>query len=242
MGKYSEKHAKLYLKAGLISLIPFIVLFVSSIHGLPYSNWGRFEIDKGMIMGISATFSSFFIMLPYRTWKSGLNGERTVIKNISDKLSSEYSIFNDVLLADGKRKGDIDHLIVGPTGIFVVETKNNKETVSYNGYKWMGITKNPSNQVEVNAFRLKDLLKYCEVFENREPYVNAIVVFSNKKVTLNLSHEENLKWSKIIKLNNQADMSLSNYITNKSVIFTLDEIGLIEQFIIPKISNFDKPL
>jgi hypothetical protein len=117
-----------------------------------------------MLMGISATFSTIFIMLPYRTWKSGLTGEKIVIKNISDKLSSDYSIFNDVLLADGKRKGDIDHLIVGPTGIFVIETKNSKEMVSYDGYKWTGMTKDSSNQVEINAFRLKDILKKCEVF------------------------------------------------------------------------------
>ncbi len=230
MGKYSEKHARKYLKVGLIFSIPYIILFVTSIQGLPiYYDWGRFDIVKGSLMGMSITFSLLFVMLPYQTWKSGLNGERAVIKNISDKLSSEYSIFNNVLLADGKRKGDIDHLIVGPTGIFVIETKNNKETVSYNGYKWMGISRNPSNQVEINAFRLKDILKDCEVFENREPYVNALVVFSNKKVKLNLSREENLKWSTVIKLNNQADKSLSNYITNKSIVFTPYEIGLFRR-------------
>jgi Nuclease-related domain len=110
-------------------------------------------------------------------------------------------------------------LIVGPTGVFVIETKNNKETVTYDGYNWKGITKNPSNQVEVNAFRLKDLLKECEVFSKREPYVNAIVVFSNSKLKLNLSHEETLKWPKIIRIKSQSDKSLSNYITNKSIVF-----------------------
>lgn len=243
MGKYSEKHAKKYLRVGLIFLIPFLILFITSIQGLPiYCNWGAFEMDKGMLMGISATFSIIFFMLPYRTWKSGLTGERTVIKNVSDKLSSEYSIFNNVLLADGKRKGDIDHLIVGPTGIFVLETKNNKETVSYDGYNWTGITKNPSNQVEVNAFRLKDLLKDCKVFENRIPYVNALVVFSNNKIKLNLIHEENLRWSKVVRLRNQADRSLSDFITEKAILFTPNEIGLIEQFIITRISNFEQPL
>jgi hypothetical protein len=87
MGKYSEKQARKYLKVGLIFLIPFILLFITSIKGLPiYLSWGTFEVDKGMLMGISATFSTFFIMLPYRNWKSGLNGERAVIKNISDSF------------------------------------------------------------------------------------------------------------------------------------------------------------
>src|SRR4030065_2167979 len=112
MGTYSEKQARKYLKVGLISLIPLVILFLINIDELPfYMNWGRYEVHKGMIMGISATFSAFFIGLPYRTWKSGLNGERAVIKNISVKLDSEYSMFNDVLLADGKRRGNIHPMI-----------------------------------------------------------------------------------------------------------------------------------
>jgi len=77
-------------------------------------------------MGMFSAFGITYTLLPYTTYKSGLTGERTVVKNISDKLSSDYSIFNDVLLKDGKRSGNVDHIIVGPTGIFVMETKNNK--------------------------------------------------------------------------------------------------------------------
>jgi hypothetical protein len=243
MGKYSEKQAKKYLKVGLIFLIPFLVLFVTSIKGLPlYRNWGTFEMNKGFLMGIFSTFGTIIIMLPYKTWKSGINGEKAVIKNLSDKLSGEYSIFNNVLLADGKRRGDIDHLIVGPTGIFVLETKNNKETVNYNGYNWSGITKNPATQVESNAFRLKDLLKRCNVFATREPYVHAIIVFSNKKIKLKLSNEANLKWSKVLKISNQSDKSLSDYITNRPLALTPSEIEQVEQFIRSIIANYEQPL
>ena len=219
------------------------MLFVTTINGLPvYLYWGRFEIDKGMLMEISATLSTLFIMLPYRTWKSGISGERAVIKNIYDNLSNEYSIFNDILLADGKRNGNIDHLVVGPTGIFVIETKNNKETVTYDGHNWTGIAKNLSNQVQVNAFRLKDHLKDCQVFSQREPYVYAVVVFSNSKLTLKVSHEENLKWSKVLRIKSQSDRSLSDYIATKPVVFAPNEIESIEQFMKKIINNYDQTL
>jgi len=56
--------------------------------------------------------------------KRGREGE---IKN-SDKLErgldDDYFIINDVDLAYGKRKSQIDHVVVGPNGIFVIETKN----------------------------------------------------------------------------------------------------------------------
>lgn len=242
MGKYSEKQAKKYLTVGLIFLIPFLALFITSIRGLPiYLNWGTFEMNKGFLMGIFVTFSTIIIMLPYKTWRSGINGEKAVIKNLS-KLSNEYSIFNNVLLADGKRKGDIDHLIVGPTGIFVLETKNNKENVSYNGYNWFGITKNPTTQVESNAFRLKDLLKHCNVYATRDPYVHAVVVFSNRKVKLTLTNEANLKWSKVLTISNQSDKSLSDYITNRPVVLAPSELEQVEQFIKSVIANYEQPL
>ena len=243
MGGYSEKQARKYLKVGLVFLIPFIVLFVTNIDELPfYLNWGRFEVSKGMIMVISATFSAFFIGLPYRTWKSGLNGERVVIKNISVKLDSEYSMFNDVLLADGKRRGNIDHMIIGPTGIFVIETKNNRGEVNFDGYRWKGMTRNPINQVETNAFRVKDILKQSEVFVQKEPFVNAVLLFSNSKAKLNIDQEKNLKWSKIIRIRNQSDKSLADYILNKPKVFSDHEVGLIEAFLMTKISNYDDKL
>jgi uncharacterized integral membrane protein len=243
MGTYSEKQARKYLKVGLISLIPLVIFFLINIDELPfYMNWGRYEVHKGMIMGISATFGAFFLMLPYRTWKSGLNGERAVIKNISDKLSGEYSLFNDVLLADGKRMGNIDHIIVGPPGVFVMETKNNRGQVSFDGYRWKGVSKNPSDQVERNLFRVKNLLKQCQVFAQKTPYVYGILVFSNNKAKLTID-QENLRWTnRIIRIKNQSDRSLADYIMNEPTVFSPNEISLIEQFLKAKISNYNEAL
>jgi len=243
MGTYSEKQARKYLKVGLISLIPLVILFLINIDELPfYMNWGRYEVHKGMIMGISATFSTFFLMLPYGTWKSGLNGERAVIKNISGKLSNEYSMFNDVLLADGKRMGNIDHIIVGPTGVFVIETKNNRGEVTFDGYRWKGVNKNPSDQVEKNLFRVKNLLKQCQVFAQKDPYVHGVLLFSNNKAKLSIDQEK-LRWTnRIIRIRNQSDRSLADYIMNEPVVFSFHEIGLIEQFLKAKISNYNETL
>ena len=61
----------------------------------------------------------------------GAFGELAVIEELN-KLSSEYYLFNDLRLEldhyihfDGSklRTAQIDHLVVGPTGVFVIETK-----------------------------------------------------------------------------------------------------------------------
>jgi len=177
-------------------------------------------------------------LLPYTTYKSGLTGERAVVKNISDKLSSDYSIFNDVLLKDQKRGGNVDHIIVGPTGIFVMETKNNKGVVAYNGYNWKGIRGNPSQQAVSNTFRIKDILKNCEVFKEKALYVNAVVLFTNSKIDLKISKDP--EWCNVLQIRKPADSSLSDYIKNEPIRFSDKEITAIEQSLKIRIGNYDE--
>lgn len=58
------------------------------------------------------------------SWR-GKQGEKVV----SDKLhglSRKYHVIDDVLIRNGKYTSQIDHVVVSPYGIFVVETKNYK--------------------------------------------------------------------------------------------------------------------
>lgn len=54
-------------------------------------------------------------------WEKGLEGEY-IVENHLNSLPSDYRVFNDVKL-HGKGR-NIDHITIGPTGIFVIETKN----------------------------------------------------------------------------------------------------------------------
>jgi hypothetical protein len=242
IGTYSKKKANRYLMLGLLFFVPFLVLFLTSIENLPmhlHLNEQGTNI-RGIYTGFFLTMGLLFLFYPYRNWRSGLIGEKTVVKNLSDKISNEYSMFNNILLKDGKRMGDIDHLIIGPTGVFVIETKNNKETVTFNGYKWEKISKSPSDQVVSNMFRVKDILKRCDVFKNREPFVDALVVFSNSKLKLKI--EKPPKYCEIIQISNQTDTKLSERITNRPISFSSQEVDSIEQFLKGKISNYDEEL
>jgi hypothetical protein len=238
IGTFSEKQAKKYLKRGLLFLIPFAFLWLSSIHLLPfYIDLGIFNGNRELLKGVLLTFGMLFILLPYRTWKSGLTGERNVFRNVSNKLSSDYSIFNDVLLKDGRRGGNIDHIIIGPTGIFVIETKNNRGTVTYDGY-WEGIKGNPSQQAISNALRIKNVLEDCEVFREKRPYVNAVVLFTNSKINLEKSMDP--QWCKVIQIKELGDSRFADYIRNEHVRFSDKEVMSIEQSLKTKIGNYDE--
>lgn len=175
-------------------------------------------------------------LVPYKYWKSGLTGERRVEKNLSDKIGDEYSVFNNVLLRDPKKRGDIDHIIVGTTGIFVIETKNNQGNISFNGLYWKGVKGSPSQQVRDNMFRVKDVLKGCSVFSDKDLFLEHVVVFSNPKANMAISREPEYG-CKIIHFKRASDTNLAGFIKNQPTRFSDQEVAKIEQCLRSNIAN-----
>jgi membrane protein implicated in regulation of membrane protease activity len=61
-----------------------------------------------------------------KTWGKGLEAEETVGKSLL-ALPSEYKIIEDL----NTGRGNIDVIVIGPTGLFVIEVKAMKGVVSY---------------------------------------------------------------------------------------------------------------
>ncbi len=53
----------------------------------------------------------------------GKRGEKSVSKTLM-QLPDEYIIFNNVYIQENGRYSQIDHIVLSPYGIFVIETKN----------------------------------------------------------------------------------------------------------------------
>ena len=118
-------------------------------------------------------------------------GERKVSSYLADLPCEEYLVFNDLLVRNGSYTTQIDHLIISPYGIFVLETKNIHGKVYGNesaefwkqylpdaGYKWYGNTQEHKlrNPIWQNDGHIKTLRQL--VFGSDVP-VNGIVVFPN---------------------------------------------------------------
>lgn len=59
-----------------------------------------------------------------RALLSGEGGEERVAKLLAESLDNACVVFNDISLRSGLRSAQIDHLVVGPSGVLVIETKN----------------------------------------------------------------------------------------------------------------------
>ena len=67
----------------------------------------------------------------------GAYAEYRVARRLS-RLPKEYHVFNDVYIRSGGRSVQIDHIVISPYGVFVLETKNYKGWVygSENAEHW----------------------------------------------------------------------------------------------------------
>lgn len=92
----------------------------------------------------------------------GAKGEEWVAHELAF-LSSEYTVFNGLRLGGGKQ--NFDHIIVGPAGVFVVETKNWKGSVEFREGKLYAGGKEPSRpplkQVKAATAELVAYMKEC---------------------------------------------------------------------------------
>jgi hypothetical protein len=110
----------------------------------------------------------------------GLEGEAKVAELLDYvTYTNGYRVFNDVLLFGGTDKSvQIDHIVVGRSGIYLIETKNYKGRIcAFEGNYWYQVPKSTANPVKfyspekqglyhmymlVDAIGLKDK-KYCHL-------------------------------------------------------------------------------
>lgn len=93
-------------------------------------------------------------------YASGLAGEERLAAVLSEHLDDSWSLYQNLLLPDGR--GDIDAVLVGPRGVYVLEVKHYSNTHRNHGLDWQRranktwepIQSNPSRQAQNNAKRL----------------------------------------------------------------------------------------
>lgn len=56
--------------------------------------------------------------------QAGAQGETRTTRSLADGLDNTHYLFNDIVIRHGFKSAQIDHLVIGRTGIFAVETKN----------------------------------------------------------------------------------------------------------------------
>jgi hypothetical protein len=109
---------------------------------LPYPALGLSSI--GMLFFLVAVVAGMLLVWGDRrlgNFLKGAKGEEWVAHELSF-LTSEYTVFNGLRLGSGRQ--NFDHIIVGPSGLYVVETKNWKGSVEFRDGRLYAGGKEPS--------------------------------------------------------------------------------------------------
>ena len=156
-----------------------------------------------------------------KNYKQGRDGEREVGMNLELLRENGLKVYHDIVGKDF----NIDHVLVGEQGIFVIETKTyskplegqceiifNGETLSKNGTLE---NDKPIRQVRANAQWLKDYLKSST---GKEFEVKSIIVFPGWFT------KSTIRKNDLFVLNPKG---LDKFFTNSKVILALEDIALI---------------
>jgi hypothetical protein len=126
----------------------------------------------------------------YFTWGRGAGAE-LIVKRELMVLSDDYKICSDF----HPGKWNIDYICVGPTGVFSIEVKAHKGTISYanNRLKRNGqeLEKNYLGQTKKGSVFLNQLIRENL---NKEYFVVPILIFPNAKIDGSINHKIENVW------------------------------------------------
>lgn len=183
---YAEKKSSQYdLLMGISGLLALIGGFGTFISITSFSSSPPILYAILLIAGI------LIFRYAYRegySWKKGIVGEE-IVSEFLNELPGNYFIFNDVMLPD--KMGNIDHVVIGPTGIFVIETKNFKGNYTVEGGIWQSndnpnfkkTFSYPGKQVKSNSVALRNFLLSRKLNTNNV-WINSIVAFISDSLTI----------------------------------------------------------
>ncbi len=190
-GNYLKNQVRKNLAKAIGSLLLFFLVF--SAISLQVLFTLNLTIVEAIVFAISLVpLAAFYYFLRrYRIYGGGWEGEKQVINLLDKKLSDDYVLLNDLYLRGGA--GDIDHVVLGPNGIFVLETKNWNGNITCNGDLWQregkqNFTGSPSQQVKRNVFTIKHIIDSSQTFGTINIFVEGIVVFTNSHATIHLNN------------------------------------------------------
>ncbi len=177
-GRFLQDKRRLYLAEGLAWLVLGAALALAT----------------NSLLGLTPMALAPWSIARYTRYAKGEAGERLVSQAL-ETLDDTYYIVHDAQIP----RANIDHVVLGPNGIFVLETKHYSGLIHCQGDRWWRARhfrarafeiRSPSRQVKRNAALVRERIK---VFERtilkdfpRVAWVQAIVVFTNPHAILDL--------------------------------------------------------
>lgn len=117
-------------------------------------------------------------------WKRGLDGEIIVGRKLAEDLPDNFCVIHDL----NTQFGNLDHVVIGPTGVFAVETKNWRGTVTSDGKGELLLNGKPTDKPCVKNFTrtIMTIRERLVPLAQTDHFIQGVMVFP--------SAHEDAKW------------------------------------------------
>jgi hypothetical protein len=114
-------------------------------------------------------------------FRKGATGE-ALVGFILAGFPDAYTVIHG--LKPKRRSGDIDHIVVGPTGVYAIDTKNWKGIVTADGQGELLLNGRPTQKSAIgNLTRtIMTIKKKIKVLSALDPYVHGVLAFPSARV------------------------------------------------------------
>jgi hypothetical protein len=115
-----------------------------------------------------------------KKWRKGAVGE-CMVADVLGALSDDYWVINDV----STPSGNLDHVVVGPTGVFALETKNYRGTIAADNDGELVLNGTVSSTPHVRNFVRRTMTVREQVMtltRRDELFIKAVMVFPRARV------------------------------------------------------------
>ncbi len=194
-----RKYSKYMLWTTSVAALLYGFLGIGSFYYLYYKFQNRLFDPLFLIPTVIIFIPIFFLIyILYKKfdimslqYSLGIRGERYIAKELQG-LSSEYSVYIDAMV--NPEKGNIDYIVIGPTGIFTIEVKSHKGVITHDGLTLLrNGSKFEKDFLKQSMAQAMSLHQYIAGKLNTEVFVNPVIVFSNFiKVNFGLNKVNNV--------------------------------------------------
>lgn len=131
---------------------------------------------------------------------AGLRGESEVAKMLTEGLDNTYYVYNDLSIRSGFHRAQIDHMVVSPKGIFLLETKNWRGRLSGDeaDRKWtqQAYPDRPprtlSSPILQNQRHIAVLSRFLRSGGVPEIPIISVIVFTGRNTSLDIKNQKTL--------------------------------------------------
>lgn len=139
---YNEMVEKLFINAILAALLAFELALFPLQLVVWYKADHEAQLQAFILTLVLAVIGPILFVLwllsglsKIRNRRSGLFGERVVGEHLNKLKTEGFFVFHDLPMGNQKLRHNIDHVVVGPTGLFVIETKAYRKRKGRPGYE-----------------------------------------------------------------------------------------------------------